>query len=280
MVSQDFKRRALVTESDYTAEVAIGFNTSTASAFYVPVRYSNFSIPDLEITGITTVTATATIQGTVGAFDTLKVGDRLSAVSAGALGTPATVTRACNQILETDKLIYDSAFNSTNLGIKAGDVASGTDIPVGAFVEYIDYAERTIYLSEVIPTLTNEAAPIDDITFTAPCRITAVRTSTAASNPNQIEVSPAIGTGATGVTLTIEYGATEAVFSVLRLVPLDSTSTQARYSVDVAYLPGTAVKPSDNGLNGITPDTYNYSNIGTLQFDGDRFLLDAGLPRS
>lgn len=279
MVSQEFKRRALVTQTDYTAQVAIGFNSSSASAFYIPVRYSNFKIPDSTITGATTVSASGVITGTVGSFDALKVGDRLIDVSVGALGTAITVDRDCNQILGTNKLIYESSFTSSTLGVKAGDVASGTDIPVGAFVEYIDYAERTIYLSESIDTLTDETAPIDTITFTAPVRVTAVRTSTAATNPNQIEVTPAIATGGTDVTLTIEHGATEAVFSVIRLVPLDSTSTQARMSIDVAYLPGTAVKPSDNGLNGITPTTYNYSNVGTLQFDADRFLLDAGLPR-
>jgi hypothetical protein len=120
-----------------------------------------------------------------------------------------------------------------------------------------------------------------DIIFTPPVRVTAVRDSKATANANQVDISVAVSTGsATAKDVVFAGGAREAVSHVIRLEPLNNTTgSKANYAVGVAVLDGKEVKGAANGLNNIDVTALTYTSVGTYNFDADSFLSLARNPR-
>jgi hypothetical protein len=116
------------------------------------------------------------------------------------------------------------------------------------------------------------------LTVTPRIRVTAVRTSTATANPNQIDFDSTVATTGTAGNVTIKGGAVDGVFTVIKLTPINNAiSAKATLSLSVATLDGSQVKGSAEGFNGLTYDTLTYSNIGQYQTDLDSYRTKAGV---
>jgi hypothetical protein len=214
-----------------------------------------------------------------GAFDKVRVGDFLDSVATGSLTAKAAVTVSDAYLASGLKEIsYDETFNSANLGVKSGDVitvaAAGTGIPSNTIVTKIDYANRKIYVDKVLTE-----TKIANVTVPAPrIRVTAVRKSTAVTNANQIDFDSTVATTGVAGDVTIAGGAVDAVFTVFRFTPIDSTvDAKATLSISSARLDGTQVVGSTEGFNGLDYTALNYNNNGQYQTDLDTFRTLAGV---
>lgn len=281
MATQTFQRQLQQIIAAYAGEVTTGFLYEAGNKFYIPFTYDNFSTPDLSPV-VNCTTGQSRLNATVaGSLDTVRVGDIVSALSgSGALTAKATIDRDCYAPKGQKYVVYPSTFTAGTLGVKAGDAVTGATasvIPSNTVVDKIDYDTFRIFLNNAIGSAGDV---VDTLTFAPPARVTAVRTSTATSNANQVDIDTTIATGASGVTATIKNGAKEAVSHVLRIEPLDNTTgSKVGYTVSVSVLNGDDVKGSANGLNNIDVETLTYTTVGTYNFDGDAFLVKARLPR-
>ena len=280
MATQSFQRQLQQTNAPFNATITTGFLYEASNKFYIPFTFDNFSAPDLTVTVNAVAGATKLVAVTPGALDEIRVGDVVNSLSSGTLTTKATFTRSCYCPRGQSYVIYPHTFTSSTLTVQAGDVvtsATANVVPSSTVVDKIDYATRRIFLSNPIGTAGDVT---DTLTFAPPIRVTAVRLSTAATNPNEIDIDSTVGTGANGVIATIKNGAREAVSHIFRVEPLNSTASgKAEYSVGVAMMTGKEVKGSANGLNNIDATTVGYVNLGVASFDGDVFLTNARLPR-
>jgi hypothetical protein len=281
MSISSFVQLPLVTAySNYAFQYFVGFLTEDSTNEYLPITITQFSIPTFTIPNVPLVLSATTLTGVSGAFDNVRVGDIIQSVSTGAITAKSLVARTGFFLPSGSKfVVYPESYNSSTLGVKAGDAvtvtASGTGIPVNSVVTRIDHASRTIYINNAI----TGASKIADLDFTPPTRVTAVRTSTATLNPNQIDFDSAVGTANASSTLTILPGAREAVFAALRLTPVSNSSAgQLNVNVAFATLPGSGVVGSANGLNNIDPTVLSYSTVGTIPVQLSKFLLDARVP--
>lgn len=213
-----------------------------------------------------------------GAFNSVRVGDFLTAIVTGSLTAKSNVS-VTNAYLASGlkEITYDETFNSTNLGVKSGDsitvAASGTGIPASTIVTKVDYVARKIYVDKVL-TETKLAT----LAVTPKIRVTAVRKSTAVANPNEIDFDSTVATTGVAGNVTIKGGAVDGVFTVLRITPVDSlVNSKASLSISSATLNGSEVKGSTEGFNGLVYDTLLYSNIGQYQVDLDSYRTKAGV---
>lgn len=281
MATQTFQRQLAQIITAYAGDIDTGYIHEADNKFYIPFTFNNFTSPDLTPT-VNATTSQSKLTATVaGGFDNVRVGDILVSLSgAGAITAKATFDRTCYCPRGLNYVVYPHTFTSSTLNVQAGDaVTSATTnvLPAGVFVDKIDYATRRIFLTDVVGTAGDA---VDALTFAPPVRVTAVRTSTALANANQIDIDSTISTGGTGLTATISNGAREAVSHVLRVEPLSNTTgSKATYTVSVSTLTGLGVIGSANGLNNIDVTTLSYSTAGTYSFDADEFLVKARLPR-
>lgn len=276
MVDVSFKRNLLVTQAEFTAPIAPGFLREIGDSFYLPLAFDVFDAPDISVTGCTLTATQTKIQGTAGAFNSVRVGDIVDSASTGSLTAKATFDITVQTFQGLNYIVYPHTFNSTNLGVKVGDGVSGTGIPSNTTVDKIDYAGRRIFLSA---NATATAASIT-ATFAPPVRVTAVRTSTATSNANQIDIDSTVATSGSNSTVVIIPGAVEAIHAVVKLTPVSNTGGgRITYGIGTSVLDGNAVVGDASGLNGLTLENLTYASSGNFGIEADNFLAAARLPR-
>lgn len=276
-IDGSIKRKLNVTDStfDFTLSDEMIVEQGT-DFYYVPLAVANFAPIDLSISNVNSVTSGTKLTSLVaGTFDNVRVGDVIKSVSGGAIAAKATFNRDCFVPLGLKYIVYPSTFDSSTLGVQSGDAVTGTGIPANTHVVSIDYDNRRICLNNAAT-----ATGINTLVFAPPVRVIAVRTSTATANANEIDIDSTVSTGASGATATVGIGAKEAVFQVIRITPVGST-TDGRYTVTLSanILDGKEVKGSVAGLNGLDFSTLNYFTVGTYSFDLDAFLQTARLMR-
>ena len=116
----------------------------TTDSFYIPVVVKNITPSPFTLTAQTFVSGSATFTPLAIDFARLRVGDVVSAVTAGTVNIPVgtTFTRTAH--------VYHSQSFIVLTGVTAlpkdGDAISGTGIAASAKVVGIDTATRTVYL--------------------------------------------------------------------------------------------------------------------------------------
>ena len=278
MVAIAFQRLQTIA-STFNTTIAPGFTVTQGAKFHIPLTFDGFSSAVTPRTVTATTVATAangsgvtTITGTAGKFDQVRVGDIIDSLTTGTLAARAAVTVACATFQGLSYIVYPHTLDSTTLNVRAGDTVAGTGIGASAVVDRIEYATRRIFVT-VASTATGGAITI---TFQSPARVTAVRTSTAVANPNQIDLDTTAATNGVASTLVILNGAREAVFAVLAITPVgDSTAGRVSINLGVSLLPGSNVVGSADGLNPITHSTLAFTGAGSFNLSGDTFLTDA-----
>lgn len=149
-------------------------NDSTDS-FYLPVVAKNTTATAFTLTGQTLVSGGAVFTPNAEDFAKIRVGDVVSAVSAGTVNipSPSTYTRTAH--------IYHSlnfiVLTGTSSLPKDGDGISGTGIASGAKVTRVDTATRTVYLDLANTESSVLASPVT-ITITPLVRVTGLNTTT------------------------------------------------------------------------------------------------------
>jgi hypothetical protein len=277
MASAIVKRPVSVTEEDITVNLSYGDVQEIGDAYYIPLTVDDVVVPDITVAAVTGTDASAVLTtATVGGFDTVRVGDQIKSFSGvGDAGTVAIVL-ADSYVPEGLKEIKYTEAYEVGLAVKAGDAISGTGIGVGALVDKIDVASRTIYT-----TVANTASGVADVTFTAPARVIAVRKSTEATNPNQITLDRAVVTGPTAESVVIGSGIKEAAFAVLRLNPQDNaTGSRLNYNIGVSYPNALNMVATANGIGVAAYDTLGYTGLQGISVDVDTFLTGLRVPRS
>ena len=272
-------KRALVnTQSTFTADLGTNPPTVVGDNIYVPVTIA-LAQTDISAVG-STLTATNTfIQGAAAAFDKVRVGDFVTAVTTGTLTPKAVLNRVgLYGVTGQSYLVYPDSYTAGTLGIKSGDLiaeeTAGLAIPALTFVKKIDHATRRIFLSAALIE-----TGLVNVDVTPRIRVTAVRTSTAVTNPNQIDIDSTVATNGAASTVTIKGGAVDGVLTVLKLTPVDSTTTGVgTIAIGGAQLTGSLVVGTDTGINNIPDDsTLTYITLGSYTTNIDTFLLNAGV---
>ena len=278
MATAIVKRPLQVTEENTTVNLSYGTVQELGDAYYLPLTVDNVTVPDIVVADVSGANgATILTTTTVGGFDTVRVGDEIKSFAGSATFVAATpITLADTYTVEGLKeLKYDFAYES-GTGVKAGDVVTGTGIGAGAIVDKIDPASRTIYL-----TVANTASAVVSVTFTPPVRVTAVRRSTEATNPNQITVDRAVDVAAVDDTVTIASGVREAVYAVLKLNPKDNTTgSTLNLDLGVNYPNASQIAATANGLGVSAVETLGYTGLQGIGFNVDTFLTNLRVPRT
>jgi hypothetical protein len=244
---------------------------------YIPITIA-LAQADITASVIPIATQSKLKAEVAGAFDGVRVGDFITAVATGSLTAKSNVTVADAYLASGLKEItFDETYDNTNLGVKSGDAitvaSAGTGIPSNTIVTKVDYVNRKIYVDKALTE-----SKVADLTITPKIRVTAVRKSTATSNPNEIDFDSTVATTGVAGNVTIKGGAVDGVFTVLRVTPVDSlTNAKAVISIASASLSGADVKGSTEGFNGLVYDTLTYSNIGRYETDLDTYRTLAGV---
>jgi hypothetical protein len=244
---------------------------------YIPVTIA-LAQADITASVIPIATQSKLKAEVAGAFDGVRVGDFITAVATGSLTAKSNVTVADAYLASGLKEItFDETYDNTNLGVKSGDAitvaSAGTGIPSNTIVTKVDYVNRKIYVDKALTE-----SKVADLTVTPKIRVTAVRKSTATSNPNEIDFDSTVATTGVAGNVTIKGGAVDGIFTVLRVTPVDSlTNAKAVITVASAALDGSQVKGSTEGFNGLVYDTLTYSTIGNYETDLDTYRNKAGV---
>lgn len=275
MANISIKRQLQSITADFNGTVETGFLYESAGKFYLPLTLDDFSAPDITLTAVAgALNATKLTSAVVGKFDNIREGDIVTSTSVGALTPPADTVRNCYTVKDLKYIVYADTFNASNLNVQAGDAVTGTGIGTNAVVDKIDYPTRRIFLS-----VASTASAAVDVTFEHPVRVTAVRTSKATANANQVDIDGTVSTAIVNSSVVFTPGAREAVMGVLQLQPVsNSTGSRLSYNAFISILDGTKVIGAANGLNNIDVASLNYVSIGTFGIELDRFLLTARVP--
>ena len=160
---------------DFTLSDLPTVGNDTTDSFYLPVVAKNTTPTPFTITGQTLVSAGAVFTPNAGDFAKIRVGDIVSAVSAGTvtIPSPSTYTRTAHVYHTLNFIVLTG---SSTLP-KDGDGISGTGIASGAVVTRVDVATRTVYLDLANTESSVLASPVT-ITVTPLVRVTALNTTT------------------------------------------------------------------------------------------------------
>lgn len=279
MTTITFERQKLEITDPFVATISVNNPVEVGSNIYIPVTIDNFGIPDKDIPTVALVSADTKLTTTVsGAFDSLKVGDMVSALSAGALTalSSGTITDLVT-VAGSNIAIYPSTLTSSTLPAKAGDAISGTNIAANTVIDKIDYAKKLIYLTNNATTTGVSDATVDYLP-----RITAVRGSTwpVVAERNQVDIDTSVSTAAASSTVTFKSGVREALLGAIQISPVGSdTNGTISLQVNSYKNTGSLVTPSNDGTGANNYATFNYSNLGNITLNADEFLVDAGVPR-
>jgi hypothetical protein len=277
MATALIKRPLLNTTETVTVNLGHGNVREIGDAYYVPLTLDTVTVPDVAATNVSgAIEGTTLTSLTAGAFDSIRVGDILDSFDTGSVPTATATMADCYVVQGTTMVVFPVAFSTGTFPCRAGDAISGTGIAASAFVDKIDMASRTIYL-----TLPNTGEGVATLTITKKARVTEVRRSTEALNPNQITIDIMLGETVTNVTATVVSGIKEAIVAVLRINPTDNaTGSKLEYAMGVHYPTATSLVPTTNGLGFTDPATLAYSRLQGLSLDLDAFMLGLGVPRS
>lgn len=279
MTTITFERQKLEITDPFVATISINSPVEVGANTYIPVTIDNFGIPDKVIPTVALAASATKLTTTVsGAFNSLKVGDMVTTLSAGALTAIATGTITNLVTVAGSKIaIYPSTLTSMTLPAKAGDAISGTNIASDTKIDKIDYSRKIIYLTANATT-----TGVADATVTYTPRITAVRGSTwpVVLERNEVDIDTSVSTASASATVTFKSGVREALLGAIQISPIGSTvSGTISLQVNAYKNSGTLVTPSNDGTGANNYATYNYSNLGNITLNADEFLVDAGVPR-
>jgi len=260
-----------------TLDLGINPVKTIDDAEYIPITIA-LAQADITASVIPIATQSKLKAEVAGAFDKVRVGDFITAIATGSLTAKSNV--AVNNVYLASglkEITYDETYNSTNLGVKSGDAitvaSAGTGIPANTIVTKIDYVNRKIYIDK---TLTE--SKVANVSVTPKIRVTAVRKSTATSNPNEIDFDSTVATTGVAGNVTIKGGAVDGVLTVIRVTPVDNpTNAKAAITIDTTALNGSQVKGSTEGFNGLVYDTLTYNNVGRYETDLDTYRTLAGV---
>ncbi|UQS94905.1 hypothetical protein Pam2_25 [Pseudanabaena phage Pam2] len=260
-----------------TLDLDINPVKTIGDAEYIPITIA-LAQADITASVIPIATQSKLKAEVAGAFDKVRVGDFITAIATGSLTAKNNV--AVNNVYLASglkEITYDENYNSTNLGVKSGDAitvaSAGTGIPANTIVTKIDYTKRKIYIDK---TLTE--SKVASVSVTPKIRVTAVRKSTATSNPNEIDFDSTVATTGVAGNVTIKGGAVDGVLTVIRVTPVDSLqNAKAVITIDTTALNGSQVKGSTEGFNGLVYDTLTYNNVGRYETDLDTYRTLAGV---
>jgi hypothetical protein len=246
----------------------------TTDSFYLPVIYKDFAPTPFVLTGQTVVSGAATFTPSAEDFARLRVGDVMSAVSAGTVSipSPSTFTRTAKVYNGLDFIIL----TGSNSLPQDGDAISGTGIAGGATVVRVDTATRTVYLSAV-NTESSLAASNVTITVTPVARIASLNTTTRLVTLNGNFAGT--GTDVSG-SLTFTPSGFNPVLYYLEAV--HTATTVDRLSVALKVYPQTGALAYD--ANGTAYDVSTISSVGATPvgnffINTDTYLTNARKPR-
>lgn len=246
----------------------------TTDSFYLPVTYRDFAPTPFVLTGQTVVSGAATFTPSVDDFAKLRVGDIVSAVSAGTVNipAPATYTRTARVYNNLDFIVL----TGSNSLPQDGDVVSGTGIAVGAVVTRVDTATRTVYLSLVSTESSLQASNVT-ITVTPAVRITSLNTGNRLVTLNGNFAGT--GTDVAG-SLTFTPSPFNPVLYYLEAVHTASTVDRLNVSVR-AYLQTGALAYDVNGTayDASTITSTSAQPVGNFFINTDAYLTAARKPR-
>jgi len=270
------KRQLITTTADFTSNLGINPVVVVADDQYIPLTV-DLAQTDITALVIPIATQSKLVATVVGAFDKVRVGDFVSSVATGSLTAKSDGTITGAYLVSGLKyFVYPATYNSSTLEVKAGDVvtvaSAGTGIPANTTVLKIDHGTRQVWIDKALTE-----SKVADITVTKKIRVTAVRKSTATSNPNEIDFDSTVATTGTSGLVTIKGGATSGVVAVFKLTPIDSTNGIAKVNIGQSVLTGDKVIGTPDGLNNIVVQNLVYTSLGIVSFDLDKFLLTAGV---
>ena len=246
----------------------------TTDSLYLPVVYREFQTTAFTLTGQTVVSGTATFTPSAEDFAKLRVGDIVSAVSAGTvtIPSPSTFTRTAKVYEGLDFIVLTG---SSSLP-KDGDAISGTGIGSGAVVKRVDTATRTVYLSVVNTESSVVASPVT-ITVTPVVRIASLNTTTRLVTLNANFTGT--GTDVSG-SLTFTPSPFAAVLYYLEAVHTATTTDRLNIAVR-AYLQTGALAYDLNGTgtDATSISTVTPQPVGTFFINTDTYLTNARKPR-
>ncbi len=246
----------------------------TTDSLYLPVVYRNFTATPFVLTGQTVVSGAATFTPSVEDFAKLRVGDVVSAVSAGTvtIPSPSTYTRTAHVYHGLDFIVLTG---SSTLP-KDGDGISGTGIGSGAVVNRVDTATRTVYLSVASTESSLVGSPIT-ITITPLVRISALNTTT-----RQVTLSANFAGTGTDVSGSLTF-TPQAIHSVLYyLEAVHSATTVDRLNIAIrAYIQtgALAYDATGTGTDSTTISSVTAVPVGTFFINTDSYLSNARKPR-
>lgn len=250
-------------------------SNDTTDSFYLPVTYRNFAPTPFTLTGQTVVSGTATFTPSAQDFAQLRVGDIISAVSAGTVNipSPSTFTRTAHVYHSLDFIVL----TGSSALPKDGDAISGTGIGAGAVVTRVDTATRTVYLSVANTESSVLATPVT-ITVTPAVRVTALNTTTR-------EVTLNANFAGTGTDVSGSITFTPSSFSAVLyyLEAVHTATTVDRLNVAVRAYPQTGALAFDaagTGTDGTTITSVNPTPIGSFFINTDNYLTNARKPRT
>lgn len=246
----------------------------TTDSFYLPVTYRDFSPTAFTLTGQTVVSGAATFTPVALDFAKLRVGDIVSAVSAGTvtIPAPATYTRPAKVYNALDFIVLTGVQSLP----QDGDAISGTGIAGGAVVTRVDTATRTVYLSAV-NTESSLAASNVTITVTPVVRIASLNTTTRLVTLN----GNFAGTG-TDVAGSLTFTPSPFNPVLYYLEAIHTATTVDRLNVTVrAYLQTGALAYDVNGTayDASTIASTTAQPVGNFFINTDAYLTAARKPR-
>lgn len=246
----------------------------TTDSLYLPVVYRDFTPTSFVLTGQTVVSGAATFTPSTIDFANLRVGDIVSAVSAGTvtIPSPATFTRTAKVYEGLDFIVL----TGTSALPKDGDAISGTGIGSGAIVKRVDTASRTVYLTVVNTESSVVASPVT-ITVTPAVRITALNTTTRLVTLNANFAGT--GTDVAG-SLTFTPSPFDAVLYYLECVHTATTVDRLNIAVRTYSQTGTLAFDADGtGTDDTTLASVGQQPVGNFFINTDTFLTNARKPR-
>lgn len=246
----------------------------TTDSLYLPVTYRNFAPTSFTVTGQTVVSGTATFTPSVEDFARLRVGDIVSAVSAGTVNipSPSTFTRTAKVYEGLDFIVL----TGVSALPKDGDAISGSGIGVGAIVRRVDTATRTVYLTVANTESSLAASPVT-ITVTPAVRIVSLNTSTRLVTLNGNFTGT--GTDVSG-SLTFTASSFDAVLYYLECVHTASTVDRLNIAVRAYLQTGSlAYDVNGTGTDASTISTVAPQPVGTFFINTDTYLTNARKPR-
>lgn len=230
----------------------------TTDEIIVPVCIKDYTVAPFTVTGTATASS-ATITGLTGAFDNVRVGDKVAFVTGGTFTAISGTAISVIAVSGETTLHYTGA-----LAPSIGSIVTGTPIAANSKVIRLDTGRKLIYLNNAV---TADIATSDTITFTPAVKVLSKTATTLVLNTTVATV----GTG--GLTITpIPYDAT---YYLLRLAHSSTTKNQLRVAGYIHPADGTLSYASSNGYDTVDKVNTTGLSFGAINIDFNKFLETA-----